>query len=111
GESGEGMAFADLGEIERALDQGVVTLHTRVKARYHGVDKDNQPIVERIETTPGRMILAQLLPRHPNVSLSLINRLMTKREITEVIDIVYRHCGQKETVIFADRLMALGFSH
>ncbi|MFO0996839.1 MAG: DNA-directed RNA polymerase subunit beta' [Alphaproteobacteria bacterium] len=111
GELGEGMAFTDLGEIERALDLGVVSLHARIKARYHGVDKAGQPIVERIETTPGRMLLAQLLPRHPAVSLSLINRLMTKREITEVIDIVYRHCGQKETVIFADRLMALGFSH
>ena len=42
---------------------------------------------------------------------SLINRLLTKKEITEVIDVVYRHCGQKETVIFADRVMALGFGY
>ena len=53
------------------------------------------------------MILSEVLPRHKNVPFSLLNRLLTKREITEVIDIVYRHCGQKETVIFCDRIMAL----
>ncbi len=63
------------------------------------------------ETTPGRMLLADLLPRDPNVPFSLINKLMTKKEISNVIDVVYRHCGQKETVIFCDRIMTLGFSH
>ena len=57
------------------------------------------------------MILSQVLPRSPHVPFSLLNRLLTKKEITEVIDIVYRHCGQKETVIFADRVMALGFGY
>jgi DNA-directed RNA polymerase subunit beta' len=50
-----------------------------------------------------------VLPRIPNVPFSLLNKLLTKKEITELIDIVYRHCGQKETVIFCDRIMALGF--
>src|SRR3546814_6824925 len=57
------------------------------------------------------MLLSVILPRHPNVPLSLINRLLTKKEISNVIDVVYRHCGQKETVIFADRLMGMGFSY
>ena len=64
-----------------------------------------------VETTPGRMLLAQILPKHPNLPFSLINRLLTKKELQNVIDTVYRHCGQKETVIFADRLMGLGFYH
>src|ERR1700754_1513034 len=55
------------------------------------------------------MLLAEELPRHPAVPFSLINRLLRKKEITEVIDIVYRHCGQKKTVIFCDHIMALGF--
>ena len=63
-----------------------------------------------INTTPGRMLLSELLPKHPNVPFSLINRLLTKKEITTVIDSVYRHCGQKETVIFADRMMGMGFA-
>ncbi|MCX7353227.1 MAG: DNA-directed RNA polymerase subunit beta' [Alphaproteobacteria bacterium] len=110
GERGEGMAFANIGEIEQALDAGVVSLHAKVKARYNGLDAEGNPAVLRVETTAGRMLIAQLLPLHKKVSFSLINRLMTKREITEVIDTVYRHCGQKETVIFADRLMGLGFA-
>ena len=110
-EPGEGMAFTDMGEIQHALDQGCVTLHSKVKARYHGVDPEGNDYTAVIETTPGRMILSEVLPRNPVVSIGLINRLLTKKEITEVIDIVYRHCGQKETVIFADRLMALGFGY
>ena len=111
GEPGEGLVFVDMGEIEHALNNGVVTLHARVRARYHGVDDDGKLATTVVETTPGRMILAEVLPRHTSVPFSLINRLLTKKEITELIDVVYRHCGQKETVIFCDRIMALGFSY
>jgi DNA-directed RNA polymerase subunit beta' len=111
GERGEGMAFANIGEIQQALDAKAVTLHARVKARYNTVDPQGNPTVVRVDTTPGRMLLSEILPRHPNVPFALINRLLTKKEITNVIDAVYRHCGQKETVIFADRLMKLGFGH
>ena len=54
-------------------------------------------------------MIAQILPKHPNVPFSLINKQLTKKNISDVIDAVYRHCGQKECVIFADRLMGLGF--
>jgi DNA-directed RNA polymerase subunit beta' len=109
GEPGEGMAFADIGEIERAVDAGVVSLHSKIEARYHTVDKDGNPVTLRVDTTPGRMILSEVLPRHRNIGFDLINCLLTKKEVTNVIDAVYRHCGQKETVVFADRIMALGF--
>ena len=111
GEPGEGMAFADAGEIQQALDAGAITLHSKIQARYHTVDPEGNPIVVRVQTTPGRMLLAEILPRHPQVPFTMINRLLTKREISEAIDIVYRHCGQKETVIFTDRMMALGFAY
>ena len=109
GEPGEGMAFADIGEIERAVDAGVVSLHSKIEARYRTVDKDGNPVTLRVDTTPGRMILSEVLPRHRNIGFDLINCLLTKKEVTNVIDAVYRHCGQKETVVFADRIMALGF--
>ena len=111
GEPGEGMALGDMGEIQHALDAGAVTLHSKIKARYTGLDSDGNSVTSVVETTPGRMLLSEVLPISPAVPFSLINRLVTKKEITEVIDIVYRHCGQKETVIFADRVMALGFGH
>ncbi len=111
GEPGEGMAFTDVGEIQQAMNADVVTLHTKIQSRYNTVDGDNKPITVRIDTTPGRMLLSEILPRHPNVPFSMINRLLTKKEISSVIDMVYRHCGQKETVIFADRLMGMGFTY
>src|SRR2546421_7222079 len=109
GEKGEGMLFTSIGEIEQALESKAVSLHARVKARYHTVDAEGKPVVQRVETTPGRMLLSEILPRNSAISFDLINTLLTKKEISNVIDHVYRHCGQKETVIFCDHLMSLGF--
>ena len=76
------------------------------------MDEDGELQPELVETTPGRLLLYEILPHHPNITFEgLINRILTKKEISQVIDEVYRHCGQKETVIFADRLMNLGFTH
>jgi DNA-directed RNA polymerase beta' subunit len=111
GEPGEGMAFAEVGEVQHALDAGAVTLHAKITGRYHTVDSEGNPTIVRVETTPGRMLLSEVLPKHPQVPLELINQLLTKKEISNVIDVVYRHCGQKETVIFADRIMGMGFSY
>ena len=108
-EKGEGMLLSSIGEIEQALESKAVSLHARIKARYRTVDADGETVVRRVETTPGRMLLSEILPRHPAIPFSLINTLLTKKEISNVIDQVYRHCGQKETVIFCDRLMTLGF--
>ncbi|KAF0118898.1 MAG: DNA-directed RNA polymerase subunit beta' [Rhodospirillaceae bacterium] len=101
--------LADISEIEEALQEKTLPLHTRIKCRYHGVDDQGRPTRETILTTPGRMILSEVLPRHPKVPFALMNRLLTKKEITAVMDVVYRHCGQKETVIFCDRIMTLGY--
>jgi len=109
GEPGEGMAFTNVGEIEQALASKSVSLHAKVKARYKGVDSEGNHVVRRVETTPGRMLLSEILPRNRAISFELINQLLGKKEISNLIDEVYRHCGQKETVIFCDRLMTLGF--
>jgi len=111
GVKGEGMAFSSISEIYQALNAGVITMHTKIKARFHGVNEEGEPETTRVETTAGRMIFSEILPRHPNIKFDLINRLLTKKDLTNVIDVVYRHCGQKETVMFADRLMGLGYKH
>ena len=108
---GEGMAFADVAEIEMALEAGAINLHSKIRARYNTVDENNEPVTLLLETTAGRMLIANILPRHPLVPFSLVNRLLTKKEISQVIEEIYRHCGQKDTVIFADKLMQLGFRH
>jgi len=102
-------AFGTIGEIEHALHAGAISLHDKIKARYEGVDAEGYPLKQTVVTTPGRMMIAQILPQHPAVPFSLINKQLTKKNVSDVIDAVYRHCGQKECVIFADRLMGLGF--
>ncbi len=109
GEPGEGKLFGSIGEIEAALEAGVVTLHSKIKARFETVDSENKPVRLTIDTTPGRMKLAELLPRHPKISYKLLDQTLTKKEVGNLIDNVYRFCGQKATVIFADRIMQLGF--
>ncbi len=109
GEIGEGMVFADLNEIHHALDAKIVTLHSKIKCRFKTVDENGEPITQLVQTTPGRMMVADILPRSPKLPYPVVNKLMTKKEVSNLIYEVYRHCGQKETVIFADRLMALGF--
>jgi DNA-directed RNA polymerase subunit beta' len=108
---GEGMVFRDMGEIQHALEAKVIQLHTKIKARYKTVDEQGEPKTVVIDTTAGRMMMADLLPRHRNVPVSVLNTVLTKKEISNLIDVVYRHCGQKETVIFCDRMMKLGFRH
>ena len=109
-EPGEGMVFSDVKEIEHALDAGSVTLHAKVKARWITKDEDGNDVSMIVDTTPGRMLVGDLLPRNPNVPYDLVNQLLTKKAISGVIDVVYRHTGQKETVIFCDRIMGLGFA-
>ncbi len=111
GEVGENKAFSDLAEIDHALQEKVITLHSKIRYRWIGVDEKGEEFKKWFETTPGRVVLGSVLPRSVKVPFDLVNRLMTKREISSMIDTVYRHCGQKETVIFCDRIMALGFYH
>ena len=111
-EPGEGMIFGNIAEIHsRARRQG-----------RHPARQDQRPLPARsmrrasrssqiYDTTPGRMLLGELLPRSPMVPFELVNRLLTKKDISNMIDVVYRHCGQKETVIFCDRIMGLGFRY
>ena len=111
GEPGEGKVFGSMSEIEHALASGVVSLHSKIKARFTQLNSEGKEVSKVFETTPGRMKIGELLPRSKNISLDLCNKLLSKREISKMIDAVYRHCGQKELVIFCDKIMALGFHH
>ena len=103
--------FGDTASIEHALAAKVIDLHSKIKYRWDGVDESGEPVRRWYDTTPGRVLLGEVLPRHGKISFDIVNKLMTKREISNMIDTVYRFCGQKETVIFCDRIMALGFHH
>ena len=109
GVKGEGMIFSDVDEVIHALDAGVVHLHAKIQARLPQIDEEGNEVLVRFETTPGRVKLGSLLPLNAKAPFSLVNRLLRKREAQEVIDTVYRYCGQKESVIFCDQIMTMGF--
>ncbi len=109
GQIGEGMIFSSVDEVEHALEAGVVNMHSKITAKVAQIDSDGETFFERFETTPGRLRLGALLPKNHKAPFEIVNRLLRKKEVGEVIDTVYRHCGQKESVIFCDQIMQLGF--
>ncbi|CAN5126478.1 DNA-directed RNA polymerase subunit beta' [soil metagenome] len=111
GEPGEGMTLSDMAEVHQALFAKAVTLHSKITSRVPQTDEDGKQYMKRFETTPGRMLLGECLPQAHKVPFDTVNRLLTKKDVGDVIDEVYRHTGQKDTVLFADAIMSLGFKH
>ena len=103
--------FSDMAEVHQALETKTVSLHTKIIARVPQADEAGNISMQRFETTAGRMLIGECLPKNHKVPFDIVNRLLTKKDIADVIDEVYRHTGQKDTVLFADAIMALGFRH
>ncbi|MBX7494075.1 DNA-directed RNA polymerase subunit beta' [Qipengyuania sp. 1NDW9] len=103
--------FADMAEVHQALEVKSVTLHSKIMARVPQADENGKVEMKRFVTTPGRMLIGECLPKNHKVPFDIVNRLLTKKDIADVIDEVYRHTGQKDTVLFADAIMVLGFRH
>ncbi|CRL14956.1 DNA-directed RNA polymerase subunit beta' [Phaeobacter italicus] len=106
---GEGKIFGTIEEVQHALDAGEVHLHSKIIARIPQIDDEGNEVLKRFETTPGRVRLGALLPKNAKAPFELVNRLLRKKEVQQVIDTVYRYCGQKESVIFCDQIMTMGF--
>ncbi|RZI46716.1 DNA-directed RNA polymerase subunit beta' [Rickettsiales endosymbiont of Peranema trichophorum] len=111
GEKGEGMSFSDVAEVEHALHNGVVSLHAKIKCRRKKVGEDGKTTTFTAYTTPGRLLLSELLPHNANIDFEVTNKLMTKASVSKLISTVYRHSGPKKTVIFVDQVMQLGFKY
>lgn len=112
GVKGEGMFFSSTAEVHRAYANHQVAIHASISVRIKETQIEDGKAVEtfaRRETTVGRAILSDILPA--GLSFDLINQALKKRQISRLIDECYRHCGLKETVIFADQLMYTGFSY
>jgi len=103
----EGMTFGTIEEVEHALAAGEVHLHAKIQARIPQIDDEGNEVMQRFETTPGRIRLGALLPLNNKAPFELVNRLLRKKEVQQVIDTVYRYCGQKESVIFCDQIMTM----
>ncbi|MEM9843832.1 MAG: DNA-directed RNA polymerase subunit beta', partial [Pseudomonadota bacterium] len=109
GMKGEGMVFSSIEEVQHALDSGEVHLHAKIMARIPQIDEEGNEVMKRFETTPGRVRIGSLLPLNAKAPFELVNTLLRKKEVQQVIDTVYRYCGQKESVIFCDQIMSMGF--
>src|SRR5512136_2402122 len=104
---GEGKVFASPDEVRIAFDAGEVDLQARIKVRMKNLDEDPAPQI--VETTTGRIVLREILPE--TVPYATINKVMTKKELSNLVDTCYRLAGNKETVILADRLKEIGFRY
>jgi len=103
--------FVDTSEIEHALETGQIKVHSRIVSRFETVDEKGNLKLEKHISTAGRFLLANLLPKNTNNKFMLVDRLLPKKIVSEVIDHVFRFSGQKNTVIFCDKLKDLGFKH
>ena len=97
---GEGMTFSSPDEVRSAFDAGAIDLHARIKVRINSELKD---------TTAGRIILSEIVPQE--IDFDMFNKLMNKKELTNLIDYCYRLCGDKTTILLCDRLKDLGFKY
>ena len=109
---GEGLIFSDIGEVQRALDAGVVELTAKVAVRITEWNKNKEtgefePSTSLVDTTVGRALLSEILPK--GLAFSNINKALKKKEISKLINVSFRKCGLKETVVFADKLLQNGF--
>ena len=109
---GEGLIFSDIGEVQRAFDAGEVELAARINVRLTEYTKDKQtgelvPSTKLWETTAGRALLSEILPK--GLPFSNINKALKKKEISKLINVSFRKCGLKDTVVFADKLLQYGF--
>ncbi|MDZ4102524.1 MAG: DNA-directed RNA polymerase subunit beta', partial [Hydrogenophaga sp.] len=109
---GEGMIFADLSELQRALDNGVVEITAKISVRLTQQTLDKAtgewtPSTSLVDTTVGRALLSEILPR--GLPFDVLNKALKKKEISRLINTSFRKCGLKETVVFADKLLQNGF--
>ncbi|MBV0899181.1 MAG: DNA-directed RNA polymerase subunit beta/beta' [Wolbachia endosymbiont of Fragariocoptes setiger] len=107
----DSVCFASTSDIDYSLNKGTLHIHSKINYRMEYTNSEGETYYKIVSTTPGRLILWQIFPRHENLSFDLINNALTVKEVTNIVDLVYRNCGQSATVLFCDKLMVLGFEY
>lgn len=110
---GTGMIFVDIDEVHRAYETKILDINAKIQVRIREISMDEEgeksEIIRRVETTTGRALLSNILPE--GLEFSLMNKTLSKKVVSGLIDTVYRRLGLKDTVIFADHLMYAGFKY
>ena len=103
--------FSNIEEIGQAIENKDISIHSKIISVFETVDQKGNKIVQKYTSSAGRFLLASVLPKNHKIKFTIIDRLLTKKDVSEIIDTIFRFCGQKETVIFCDRIKSLGFKH
>jgi DNA-directed RNA polymerase subunit beta' len=103
--------FSNIEEIGHAIENKSISLHSKIISVFETVDEKGNKLTQKYTSTAGRFLLASVLPKHHKIKFTIIDRLLAKKNVSEIIDTIFRFCGQKETVIFCDRIKSLGFKH
>ena len=103
--------FSNIEEIGQAIENKDISLHTKIISVFDTVDENGNRVMQKYTSTAGRFLLASVLPKNHKIKFTIIDRLLTKKDVSEIIDTIFRFCGQKQTVIFCDRIKTLGFKH
>ena len=103
--------FMGMHEVEHALYNKYISLHSIIECKLSIFDESGNFVTKIVETTAGRLILYRIVPKDPNIPFSVINNVLTGAEVSNIVELVYRYCGQEKTVKFSDELMQLGFKY
>ena len=105
------LLISSISEMHYALMNDIITIHSPVRYRVQMPNLDAEYNSTVVNTTAGRMMLAEILPKHDKLHFGTVNKVINKKNVVQLMDLVYRYCGTKATVIFADHLMELGFRY
>ena len=104
--------FSHIGEVEFALENKTISLHTPIIYRTKTFNKEtNEYENKKFTTSPGRVILFKTVPQNENLPFDCVNKILTKKDVSVLLDNVYRFTGQKATCIFVDQIMNVGFKY
>ena len=103
--------FSNIQEIEQAIESKFISIHSKIVSVFETIDENGKKLNQKYTSTAGRFLLASVLPKDFKIKFTLVDRLLTKKNVSEIIDKIFRFCGQKETVIFCDKIKSLGFKH
>ncbi len=103
--------FSNIQEIEQAIESKFISIHSKIVSVFETIDENGKKLNQKYTSTAGRFLLASVLPKNFKIKFTLVDRLLTKKNVSEIIDKIFRFCGQKETVIFCDKIKSLGFKH
>jgi len=103
--------FSNIEEIGQAIENKSISLHSKIISVFETIDEKGNKLAQKYTSTAGRFLLASVLPKHHKIKFTIVDRLLAKKNVSEIIDTIFRFCGQKETVIFCDRIKSLGFKH